>query len=166
MTAFAVILSCFLVFGASYDHAIYIGMVELHCPEGRGAGEMRVKVFHDDFQDGVRNAFPEKFRAADPGSWLDQNQALAEAYFRRHLICRLGGKPVAFNLVRAQQEQDIYLFEFHFDCPNQWNTMSLRADFLTELFPAQSNVVQCTIGAQPARFGRVTKAQPEWSYHR
>ena len=143
-------------------HGLYIGMVNLDFSESGNSASVKVRVFYDDLQNGVRAAYPSKFRAAEGEQWLTLNRRLVEAYFREKLVFRLEGKPLGLLLKRGFKENDLYQFEFSLECPTKWESIRVRADFLTELFPSQSNVIQWQEGGGTPRFARATRQAPEF----
>ena len=142
-------------------HGLYIGMVKLDFSQSGNTASLQVRVFYDDLQNGVRAAYPSKFRAAEGEEWLSINRRLVEAYFKEKLVFSLNGRMLELSLKRSTQENDLYQFDFSLQCPTKWASIQVRADFLTELFPTQSNVVQWQKGGGAPSFARATRQTPE-----
>lgn len=148
--------------GARPDHGIYIGMVELRLPDTGNLAALRVKVFHDDLQSAVRAAFPSRFRPAERGGeWLEANREAVLSYFRRTLVFRARNTLLKYNFAAFTRENDLYILDFVLQCPDKWQSLQIRADFLTELFPAQSNVIRWEAGKSGVFFARASRNSPE-----
>jgi len=154
-------VSCFLPFAAGINHALYIGMVELHFPEKGNTATLQVRVFADDLKSGVRAAFPARFRPAEGEKWLELHRKSVENYFRQKLVFRHGNKTLELSLTQVRQENEMFHLDFVLQCPKGWETLHLRADFLAELFPTQSNVVKWEKGGGVPHFARATQNAPE-----
>ncbi|MBK7474577.1 MAG: hypothetical protein IPI11_00600 [Haliscomenobacter sp.] len=141
------------------SHALYLGLVEITHPEGEGESSLQIKVFYDDLQSGIRAGYPKAFQPSDPESWADKNKPLIQAYFRARLLVWVNRQAVSFHLQSVSLQQDAYFMQFRIKCPAEWDLLQVKADFLMELFPDQTNVVQAAHGKQK-RFGRTTSANP------
>ncbi len=145
------------------SHALYLGLVEISHEQGNIASDLQVKVFYDDLQSGIRAAYPDKFQPANPELWAGKNKSLVQAYFQKHLSLWVNRQPVTFQLRSVSWQQDTYFLHFQLDCPPKWGVLQVKADFLMELFPDQTNVVQAANGAQK-RFGRTTASNPSLEF--
>lgn len=140
-------------------HALYLGLVEITHPEGGRESSLQVKVFYDDLQSGIRAAAPKEFQSSVPESWTEKNKPLIQSYFRKHLLVWVNRQAASFQLQSVSWEQDAYFLQFRMQCPVDWDLLQVKADFLMELFPDQTNVVQAVDGKQK-RFGRTTPSNP------
>ena len=139
-------------------HAIYLGVVQIdHRARGVDA-EVQIKVFTDDLQSALRNAFPD-YRIVSEEDCCDQNGRLIAAYFDRHFTCSVNGRALKLQMLSCRKVNDVFALSFSMPCPAGWKTLRLEADFLMELFPAQSNVVSVLHG-EDTRFFRATKKSP------
>lgn len=145
------------------DHAIYIGVVQVEHRQGEKTAQIKVKVFEDDLRDAVRAAFPDEYRPGPIADFCTTHRVQIERYFRQHLQCRINNKPAGLQFISGRLEQDVYLLQFSFSCPEQWESSSIQADFFMELFPTQSNVLHLQ-HRQEKRFTRLTRQQPGVTY--
>lgn len=167
MTIFLTSLLSFVVCAVgstpkSPAHALYIGMVEIQFPETGKVANLRVKVFQDDLQSAVRAALPARYRPPKPkeGEWIAHNRDAVSTYFRQKLEFSSRDAILKYKIVAFSRENDICILDFTLDCPNQWESLQLRADFFTELFPAQSNVIQWKKGDKQPSFARTSRNSP------
>jgi len=145
----------------SAAHALYIGMVELHFPEAGNVANLRVKVFRDDLQSAVRAALPARYRPAPKEKeWITHNREAVIGYFRQKLEFSSQHTILKYKMVASSRENDLYLLDFTLQCPQKWQTLQLRADFFTELFPTQSNIIRWEKGKGEASFARTSRNAP------
>lgn len=134
------ILSLFLISPSSKeDHAIYISVLELD------KSQMKVKVFIDNLEDALRN---------------DSNSI--EDYFQKKIKLQINSQNLYFSLNEVKEEGDSYWISFNMTTPENWRTFYLKADYLMELFPNQTNVVKVMI--DKPQFFRLTKSNPTCSF--
>lgn len=139
-------------------HALYIGMVEIQFPETGDSAALRVKVFCDDLQSAVRATFPSRYRPAlKGGEWIAHNRDAVSAYFRQKLEFSLRNTLLKYKMVAFSMENDLYILDFTLQCPDNWQTLQLRADFFIELFPAQSNIIRWENGKGEPSFARTSR---------
>ena len=143
----------------SSDHAIYLGVIQVLHEKAQERAEVNVKVFTDDMQNALRNAF-EDYEVIPEEEICARQQGLLAAYFAEHLNFDVNGTGVEMNLKSCTKENDVYWLIFDMPCPAHWSKLHVEADFFMELFPTQSNVVSLHHGEE-RRFFRLTNKQPE-----
>ena len=120
-----------------------------------------IKVFADDLQDVIRAAYPGKSRPGHGAQFIADNGALIESYFQAHFLCRFNaGKAALLKWVSGKPENEVYWLKFALQTPERWRELVIKAPFFTEIFPAQSNVIQLLHGPDK-RFARLTKNDDE-----
>ncbi|MFM8448770.1 MAG: DUF6702 family protein [Haliscomenobacter sp.] len=134
--------SVFLGRTAEAWHSLYIGMMEVVHAQGSKETVVRVRVFQDDLRSAVRAFSPSAYQAAEPEKWPSLNQGVLQSYFGRHLSLTINSKKAALKWHSTRLEGEVYWVEFRVQSAVSWKSLDIRADFLTELFPDQSNVVQ------------------------
>jgi len=139
------------------DHAIYISVVEINHNQGDEMATIKVKVFTNDMEDALKNAFNKNISLMD-ASACNQNKTDVERYFMKHFSYSVNDKLLDLRLTTCESNGDAIWFHFQIDCPSQWKEVSITADYLMELFPTQSNVVSIHHGDQK-RFLRITKSE-------
>lgn len=125
------------------DHAFYIAVIEIQHDTHSGHADLTVKVFSDDMQDALRNTWQGKEPFETKQACTDYAEHLA-AYFATHMSLQINGDPTPFHLNACEEVGDTYQLAFTLDCPEEWNALSITADFLMELFPTQSQMVHIT----------------------
>ena len=123
---------------ASFDHAIYISVLEIN------ESQMKVKAFIDNLDDATRNA------------------ESMQQYFEEKVELQINNETINFKIDEVNKEGDSYWITFKIATPETWNSFYLKADYLMELFPDQTNVVKI-IGDKP-QFFRLTKSNPTCSF--
>lgn len=164
MIASLKILSLLLIVGwplkESYSaHAFYLGTLQLSYEKDSQEALLDVKVFSDDLQSALRNAFHD-FQPGPLADLFSQNQAEVEAYFAKHLQININSQIQQPTLYHAEQVNDTHWLRFKFSCPEKWNQLVLTADFFMELFPGQMNVLSVSYHGTK-QFARLSKQQPD-----
>lgn len=140
------------------DHAIYLSVVEITHNANATSASVKVKVFTDDISDAISNKYGERVNLAVNVS-LDQGSQKVTGYFSEHLQLSLNGQPVALKLTQLEPMSDAIWVHFEVNCPQRWNELTIKADYLMELFPTQSNVLSVAQGEQK-RFANIVKSKP------
>ncbi|MEQ8302313.1 MAG: hypothetical protein RIB47_02895 [Cyclobacteriaceae bacterium] len=140
------------------DHAIYLSMIEITHPEASDSGELSIKVFVDDFEDALKNEFNASVKFSESDSCTSQSALIAK-YFQKRFAVRVNQSPIDAVLTKCEMMGDAIWLRFLFECPRQWNTVVVNANFLMELFPTQSNVVSVKHGAAK-QFLNLTNSTP------
>ena len=141
----------------SHFHALYLGTLQLKYEAEKQEAYLDVKVFSDDLQSAIRNAYDE-FHPGPLTKLFSQNQPLIEAYFREHLQVKINTLAQTPTLYHSEQVNDTHLLQFKFSCPAAWNKLELTADFFMELFPNQINVISVSYEGKK-QFARLSKQQ-------
>lgn len=137
----------------SPEHAIYLSLTEIAIEEDTSS--LRVKVFSDDLQNALRN-FGGSYQHQNLENFFGLNQPLAAQYFQEHLQIRIDGIPVALSLKSHSIENDAHFITFHFPSRDMPEKIQIKADFLMELFPTQTNVIKVQLN-QEHKYLKCTK---------
>jgi len=141
------------------DHAIYLSLVEVDHKNLGGTATIKIKVFTDDMEDAILNTFKKRFHFLDTSD-CEGIQSEIETYFAAHLSYSINDKSTSLALSHCELNGDAVWFHFDIECPDQWDKVDVKADFLMELFPTQSNIITIYHG-QEKRFLRITNSNLE-----
>ncbi|NJN42347.1 MAG: hypothetical protein HC811_09120 [Flammeovirgaceae bacterium] len=119
---------------------------------------MKVKVFTDDLEDALRNMHAQPFSLPDEKACMAQKTYL-EKYFATHLKIKINKKELSYQLTGCEKFDDAVWLSFEGSSPQSWKEISITADFLVELFPTQTNVINLSVNGKK-RFLRLTHKQP------
>lgn len=117
------------------DHAIYVSVLEIDHQE------MKVKVFMDDLNDAIRN-----------------DSSSIEEYFQKKINLQTDDESVIFSFQEVTEEGEIYWITFKLEMPEEHGLVNLKADYLMELFPDQTNVVK--VNGKQSLFFKLDKSNP------
>lgn len=146
-------------------HGIYLSVVQIDHPAQGDEAAILIKVFTDDLQDVIRAAYPGEIRPAQGAQFISDNSALIGSYFQQHLSCRFNaGDAASLQWISGTPENEVYWLKFTLQVPKKWRELSIKAPFFTEVFPAQSNIIQLLHGSEK-RFARLTKSEDEALFH-
>jgi len=121
-------------------HAIYISVIEIDHKQPAQATQVKVKVFTDDLENALRNAFGHPFKLPDAQA-CDREKTSIETYFQQHLKLEINGKPAVISFQKGEKKADATWLYFDLTAPNAWGELLITADFFMELFPTQTTTL-------------------------
>ncbi len=160
----ALILLGFLFLSAQWsDHALYIGVIQIEHQEDTALSTMDIKVFSDDLQNALKNEFDWK-QLPKVSVACDAHTNAIEQYFQNHLTISINKEPISITLQDCTNNTEVYILSYTLSTPKKWETLTLKADFLMELFPTQTNVLQVQYQSAKSKtmqpfFGKMVKRQ-------
>jgi len=137
------------------EHAIYISVIKIQHEEGANSADINMRVFNDDLKSILRNKFGYE-AITEKETFCSDYGTYIQRYFEKRFICTINGEVVNFQLSNCERLPEVYQLAFKMDCPKDWKTAEIEADYFMELFPNQSNVLHLENGTIK-RFGRTTK---------
>ena len=142
------------------NHAIYLSLSDMTFE--KNLVTVQVKVFSDDLQDALKNYDGAGYSPADLDHFFALNEPLAARYFGEHLQVSINNKNVLFDYQGFSIEKDAHFIRFEAKLSAPAQKVAVKADFLMELFPDQSNVVKVVQGQQVRylRFSQPAAWQP------
>lgn len=137
-------------------HAIYIGFVQITPINDTGSFALEIRVFQDDFQDALRN-LAGKTVLIKPDRPTPNLEHWISTYFNQHIELMIDREATQFTFQSIEAVNEVYILKFQFENNSKWQTLSLKADFLMELYPQQSNVVKLVHQEQTYHFRLTAK---------
>lgn len=142
------------------DHAIYLSTLTLsdEIPGATpGTPILTVRVFSDDLRDAIRNAFPDQ-QSVSEETLCAQHRDQVNAYFSKHLILKTETRQatqsthsslsasseemqISLILTEMSRESDVITVSWFASLPKGCKTLTIKADYLMELFPTQTQMV-------------------------
>lgn len=151
MINFWLICTCWLwinttSFWNDSSHGIYLSHTEIEVTEG--GVNIQVKVFSNDLQNVLKNHDLSAYKPADLNKYFSLNEKLAERYFNDYLQLWNEDSPLTLKLEGFSIEGDAHFIQLSTSLPKNSNSLTVKANLLTEIFPTQINVVKVKSGAQ------------------
>jgi len=140
------------------DHALYLSLVEVDHKNFGSTATIKIKVFANDMEDAIMNASNKRIDFLDPTN-CTKDKPMVEAYFLEHFMYTINGERATLVFTKCEPNGDAVWFYFKINCPDRWSQVDIKADFLMELFPTQSNVITIYHGEEK-RFLRITNSHP------
>ncbi len=134
----------------SNPHAIYLSVVDLNYQPD--ATEITVKVFSDDLEDAFYNLTRNRVKM---GSDCHGHKEVITKYFSRYLKISVNGNSMKYELKSCEINDDSIWLSFTGENFGTIQKVSVKADYLMELFPSQTNVINITSG-ESRRFMKLT----------
>ena len=140
------------------NHTMYISVVEIEKAVGNTNGHIRVKLFANDLEDAIFN-FSQQRIDLNEGN-CKPNAALINDYFDAHLGVKISDEIIKYSLSSCEENDLSIWLNFNFISNANWKTVEVKADYLMELFPTQSNIVNIKYEGVIRMF-RLTKESPK-----
>lgn len=122
------------------DHAIYISVTEIELLENQPS-KVSIKIFTDDLKAAIQN-FSGNARVVSDEEYVNINKEVIAAYINKHLILSSNDQNLKFKYQSHTLEGDAYFLNFDFNLKSGSSSLSIKAEYLMELFPTQQNVVK------------------------
>lgn len=140
------------------NHAVYIAVVEIkHIPPATRA-EIVIKVFTNDLEDALYNAFNTHAKLQSEDN-CTAHGLLFEKYFSSHFSCAINEQERKIRFTSCEKNEDSLWLRFDITCPEKWKNLNISADFLMELFPTQSIVISVFHGNEKNYFRLTNSAK-------
>lgn len=151
------VINClgFTIIDDSANHAIYISVIKIQHEKGAETADIHMRVFTDDLKSVLRNKFGYE-TISEKETFCSDYEAYINRYFNKRFICAVNKEVLDFQLSNCEKAAEVYELTFKMDCPINWDTAQIEANYFMELFPKQSNVLHLQDG-DTKRFGRTTK---------
>lgn len=120
-------------------HAIYVSVLEIDQSINRADGNIRVKVFANDLEDAIYNRSQKRIDLLKDN--CEESRELISGYFNQHLVIDIDGQPVTYKFIGCEINDISIWISFACAMPTTWTNVKVKADYLMELFPTQTNVV-------------------------
>ena len=141
----------------SSNHAIYLSVCEVDHREQGNSAKINVKVFETDIRDAFQNMFSLQADFYSPHASTTYKKE-SEQYFHKYLKIAINGQSIDLNFNHLEINGDSVWFYFNFTCSSDWESISVTADYLMELFPDQSNIISIYHGTDK-KFLRITSSK-------
>ncbi len=136
------------------NHALYISVLELsHFPTSQTA-QLKIKIFANDLGDALQNERNQRI-SIDSLSITESSKEAILQYFSKHVILKINHTECNLDFDKVEKNGDSLWLYFHANTPSQWKHFYMKADYLMELFPTQSNIVSITNGSKK-RFAKLS----------
>lgn len=129
----------------SLSHPFYISVTEINHNSADKNLEISCKIFTDDFETALSKSSGVKIDLFNPKDKQATEKHIS-AYFKKHLLIKLDGKPVVLEFVGFERENEAvwsYLQVSNTTAPKK---MDILNDLLYESFDQQINLVHVSVG--------------------
>lgn len=131
--------------------------------ENQSKLEIQIKIFSDDLQTALANHFNEQEISTIENLGI-KNLPQIKSYLKKHLIPNKVNNnhrwAMDLEKLTADYQESIYLltavYKDNLPQPDKAQMLEIQADYLMEVFPTQSNVIDISYGEQRIFF-RLTK---------
>lgn len=145
-----ILSTCYSGLDNNTDHAIYVSVIEIKESGKSNKTSLEMKLFADDLEDAIQNhsGIRTDLRNKD----CKDSEALIINYFEDHFLLKINSKKIAIVFVSCELNDMSLWLDFQLDTPDKWQSVEIKADYLIELFPTQSNVVSIEYQDQKKMF--------------
>lgn len=140
LTTFALSFFTPVTNGTNTYHAIYISVTEIELQQS-DLSTVSIKIFSDDLKAAIQN-FSGKSSSESNATFINHNKEAVASYINKYFNLRLNNKNIALEYKDHTLEGDAYFLNFSFRVETLPSPLSIKAEYLMELFPTQQNVVK------------------------
>lgn len=131
---------CFLVFGSFSAHPYYMSVTEIeHKPQQKEL-QIACKIFMDDLEDALKADTKKSITLTDEKQKAN-HQALIYKYLQQHLKLIVDGKPVSYEMLGFEKEQEAIWNYLVVKNVSSFKTVTVYNDVLYQLRDGQINII-------------------------
>jgi hypothetical protein len=125
-------------------HPLYVSVTEIEHNAKEKTLEISCKIFTDDFEKTLRNAYHERIDLLDPAK-KDAMNKLVNDYVQKHFAISLEGKSAAMRFIGFEQvEEGIYSY-YQVEKVNAVKNISITNNILYEYKKEQMGLIHVTV---------------------
>ncbi len=132
---------------SSFLHPFFVSVTEVEHNSKDKTIEVSCKLFTDDFEKALRQAYKVKIDLLDKKQNAAMKPYVAD-YIKKHLALQINGKPQVFDFVGFEQIQEGIFCYFEIKNVSTVKQLTVTNNSLYELQPKQSGVVHATANGQ------------------
>ena len=129
---------------SSIDHGIYITVIEINHDRDTHKGQVIIKSFSDDLVSALRAM---NFNIPQDANPCEEKDFLS-AYIEMHLKIKINGVALDLDITNCAIESDTHWVYFDFEQKEDFEKVEVEADWMTELFGNQQNIIKAKSGDQ------------------
>lgn len=143
---------------ASSEHEFYVSVIEVRHSSDTQSVRCRIRVFSDDLQVGLQSEYNLPTTPPLAGLCTDHADNIV-TFFSDHVAISINGRTVGIDSLSCYSDGDVHAVEWQIDSIAQINSFSLTADYLMDIYPDQTQMVQFSSGDKH-RTLRLTRKSP------
>jgi len=134
-------------------HKFYISVTQVAYSQEEEALQITSRIFIDDFESVLKERYGLEPHLATKAEDPDAD-SYVEKYLRSKFLVSINGKPISFNYLGKQYDNDILVC--YFEIPNvpfeSLHSLEIENDLLTDLYEEQKNIVHIFINGEKKSF--------------
>lgn len=123
-------------------HPYFLSVTEIEYQPQEKSIQIASKIFTDDFEDALRNEFNVKIEILS-ATEKKKNEALINMYFQKHLKLSVNGKPVQFEMVGFEKQEEAIWTYLEVKNISGFKTITVFNDLLYQYRQDQINIIHC-----------------------
>lgn len=131
---------CFLVIGAFTMHPFYMSVTEIEYKPQQKELQIACKIFMDDLEDALKAETKKSITLSDEKQKAN-HQALIYKYLQQHFKLIVDGKPVAYEMLGFEKEQEAVWSYLVVKNVSVFKTATVYNDVLYQLREGQINII-------------------------
>lgn len=133
-------ITLFALFSSFTMHKYYISNTKMVLNEQTGSFEITMKIFTDDFEKTLNKGLDEKF-VLTSGTIDHEVSYLIETYAREHFKISVDDRPITWQFIGAEIENDLSYVYFEFLQMTDFKELKIENSMLFDEFEQQSNII-------------------------
>jgi SpoU rRNA methylase family enzyme len=132
--------ACFLFLGSFTKHPFYMSVTEIEYRPAQKELQIACKIFMDDLEDALKAETKKAIKLGDD-KLKAAHQQLINQYLQQHLKLVIDGKPVAYEMIGFEKEQEAVWNYLVVKNVAPFKTATVQNDVLYQLRDGQINII-------------------------
>lgn len=141
MVFFSLLFSAMLLISFKL-HPYFLSVTEIEYQPQEKSIQIASKIFTDDFEEALKNEFHVRIEILS-ATEKKKNEALIQMYFQKHLKLSVNGKPVQFELVGFEKQEEAIWIYLEVKNISGLKTIHVYNDLLYQYRQDQINIIHC-----------------------
>lgn len=144
-------------------HPLHVSVTEVNHNTTDKTLEISCKLFTDDFEKILGLTYKTKVDLINPAD-RPAMEKLVNDYIHKHLQIKVDGKPVAFNFIGYEKDNDAIYSYYQVDNISSMKQLGLVNNILHEMFTDQINLIHTTVAGANRKSTKLNYPDKEASF--
>ena len=132
-------------------HKFYVSVTQVDYVKEKQSVQIISRIFIDDFEKLLQTRY-DKNISLDSDKETPEVQLYMERYLKEKIHIKINGKPVTFDFIGKEYEDDIVLCYLEIDDVTNIKSFEIENQVLFDMFEDQQNVIKTNINTQNKSF--------------
>ena len=140
------LVCCFLFLGSFFTHPYYMSVTEIDYKPQQKELQIACKIFMDDLEDALKAETQKSITLTDEKQKANHQQLIYK-YLQQHLKLMVDGKPVSYEMLGFEKEQEAIWNYLVVKNISPFKTVTVYNDVLFQLRDGQINIIHFKVNS-------------------